>query len=359
VNGVQPNANTTRVDGAVSVNVWLPHHAMYIQSAESIDSVNVATNNFDADTGMAAGAAQTVITSRAPTRSAVGVLFPQQRRPEHHLVFQRLLRPPREQDHTADLRRHHRRADREEQAVLLLLVRGLLQHPPTQVTYSVPTAKMRAGDFSEVVGAYPTFKLYNPFSDRTGAAREQWTNNIIPSQYISPIAMNVLKYFPAVNSTKDLNGNLLFDDYVQQRDYKQERNNIDLKVNWQLKPTAMVWGKFGMMKNWGTGDNFILGFDNPSDGDTRVILTTFGTTWTLGPSTVFDANFGMSRQDQTVLPPDYGTNYGLQLGIKGVNNRTTFERAGCRPSAPPTPSARLPAGCRCGARRSATRARRR
>jgi len=62
VNGTQPNANTTRVDGAVSVNVWLPHHAMYIQSAESIDTVNVATNNFDADTGMAAGAAQTVIT---------------------------------------------------------------------------------------------------------------------------------------------------------------------------------------------------------------------------------------------------------------------------------------------------------
>ena len=27
VNGTQPNANTTRVDGAVSVNVWLPHHA--------------------------------------------------------------------------------------------------------------------------------------------------------------------------------------------------------------------------------------------------------------------------------------------------------------------------------------------
>ena len=62
VNGTQPNANTTRVDGAVSVNVWLPHHAMYIQSAESIDTVNIATNNFDADTGMAAGAAQTVIT---------------------------------------------------------------------------------------------------------------------------------------------------------------------------------------------------------------------------------------------------------------------------------------------------------
>jgi len=62
VNGVQPNTNTTRVDGAVSINVWLPHHAGYIQPAETIETVNVATNNFDADTGFAAGAAQTVIT---------------------------------------------------------------------------------------------------------------------------------------------------------------------------------------------------------------------------------------------------------------------------------------------------------
>ena len=27
---------------------------------------------------------------------------------------------------------------------------------------------MRAGDFSEVAAAYPTFKLFNPFSDRDG-----------------------------------------------------------------------------------------------------------------------------------------------------------------------------------------------
>ena len=59
---MQRNANTTRVDGAVSVNVWLPHHAGYIQPAETIETVNIATNNFEADTGMAAGAAQMVVT---------------------------------------------------------------------------------------------------------------------------------------------------------------------------------------------------------------------------------------------------------------------------------------------------------
>ena len=62
VNGVQPNSNTTRIDGAVSVNVWLPHHVGYVTSAEAIETVNVVSNNFDADLGMAGGAAITVVT---------------------------------------------------------------------------------------------------------------------------------------------------------------------------------------------------------------------------------------------------------------------------------------------------------
>ena len=215
---------------------------------------------------------------------------------------------------------------------------------------------MRAGDFSEVAAAYPTFKLYNPFSDRTGAAREQWTNNIVPAQYISAIAQNVMKFYPAVNSAKDLNSNLLFDDYEQLRQEFQKRDNFDLKINWQLKPTAMVWGKVGYMNNEGSGSEFYLGFDDPSVGDTRVILTTFGTTWTLGPSTVLDANFGMSRQDQTVLPPDLDQPYGLQSRHPGHERPDgSEERTGSRASkAAAIRSATRRAGSRCGARRSAT-----
>ena len=53
-----------------------------------------------------------------------------------------------------------------------------------------------------------------------------------------------------------------------------------------------------------------------------------GTTWTLGATTVLDANFGISRQDQTVTPPDFGTNYGIQLGIPGTNNPNDIRESG-------------------------------
>ncbi|MBL0155593.1 MAG: carboxypeptidase regulatory-like domain-containing protein [Bryobacterales bacterium] len=53
VNGTARNTNNTLTDGAVNINVWLPHHTAYVQPAESIETVNISTNSFDAEQGMA------------------------------------------------------------------------------------------------------------------------------------------------------------------------------------------------------------------------------------------------------------------------------------------------------------------
>ena len=53
VNGQNRNNNATRIDGALSVFLWLPHHTAYIPPAETIETVNVSTNNFDAEQGLA------------------------------------------------------------------------------------------------------------------------------------------------------------------------------------------------------------------------------------------------------------------------------------------------------------------
>ena len=44
-------------------------------------------------------------------------------------------------------------------------------------------------------------------------------------------------------------------------------------------------------------DNFILGFDQGSLGDTRVYSGTVGHTWTLSPTLVLDGNFGVERPE--------------------------------------------------------------
>src|SRR5690348_12453394 len=53
INGTNRNNNSTRLDGAVNIFVWLPHHTVYVPPAETIQTVNISTDNFDADQGMA------------------------------------------------------------------------------------------------------------------------------------------------------------------------------------------------------------------------------------------------------------------------------------------------------------------
>ena len=57
VNGTSRSNNNTRIDGASSTNIWVPHMTGYNPALESIETVNVVTNSFDAEQGLAGGAA--------------------------------------------------------------------------------------------------------------------------------------------------------------------------------------------------------------------------------------------------------------------------------------------------------------
>jgi len=329
VNGVQPNANTTRVDGAVSVNVWLPHHAGYIAPAETIDTVNVSTNNFDADTGMAAGAAQTVVTKSGTnnlrgsafwffngdalnSNSYYNEAFNLPETPLNRQIFGGTLGGPIVKNKLFYFGSYEKFRDRRT----------------GQYTYGVPTDRMRNGDFSEAAAAYSAFRLYNPFTGGAGGAgREPFANFQIPGNLISPISRTIMGYYPAVNTTQDLNSNQLADDYVAQRQVQVDRSNYDVKLTYQRNPAHSVWGKFSML-NADVIDNFNLGWENGSLGDTNVYVGAVGHTWTLGPTLVLDGNFGYYRQDQTVTGPDYGQNLGIQAGIPGVNDPNDIRASG-------------------------------
>src|SRR4029453_12852386 len=56
VNGASKSSNNTRIDGVSTTNVWLPHIAAYVPALESLETVNVVTNSFDAEQGRGGGA---------------------------------------------------------------------------------------------------------------------------------------------------------------------------------------------------------------------------------------------------------------------------------------------------------------
>src|ERR1041384_3489481 len=55
VNGVSRLQNNTRIDGASVIYPWLPTNTVYVPPAEAIQEVNVVTNAFDAEQGLAGG----------------------------------------------------------------------------------------------------------------------------------------------------------------------------------------------------------------------------------------------------------------------------------------------------------------
>ena len=74
VNGTSMQANLTRIDGASNAYIWLPFNTAYVPPTESIQTVSVVTNSYDAEQGNAHGAAVNVVT-RSGTNDFHGSAF--------------------------------------------------------------------------------------------------------------------------------------------------------------------------------------------------------------------------------------------------------------------------------------------
>jgi hypothetical protein len=81
------------------------------------------------------------------------------------------------------------------------------------LTGTVPTAKQRAGDFSDLLKLPngTTYQLYNPFTTRPAATagrfqRDAFPNNVIPTNLLNPVALNLLKFYPLPNQAGTAEG---------------------------------------------------------------------------------------------------------------------------------------------------------
>ena len=190
VNGTNRNNNVTRIDGAASINVWLPHHAGYVAPVETIEVVNVSTNNFDAAQGMTGGAAVTVQT-KSGTNSLRGSAFYFRQQDEFNA--RRGYFDPNKVDASTSIGGGTVGGPiRKNKLFYFGSWERNSEHQGFYTEYTVPTAKMRAGDFSEVLAINPNFKIYDPKTGTaTGANRTVFDDAILPADRISSIALKI------------------------------------------------------------------------------------------------------------------------------------------------------------------------
>ncbi len=319
VNGTSRNNNNTRLDGAVTVFVWLPHHAVYVAPADTVDTVNVSTSNFDAEQGLAGGAAVTVLTKSGTN--------------EFHGSGSWL-----HEDDSLRARNFFNSGDKpntkrnigsvtlggpilKDKLFFFGAWEGHYTTAPSTRTGTLPTEAMRAGDFSAIGTT-----IYNPFTGNPdGSDRTPFPNNAIPASLIDPIAQQMQARLPLPNGP-GTSGNYTATGLV-----KFNRDNFDVKLNYNVSSKAQIFAKYSQMNGSVYSDMWLgnppdggaggYGFgDGSGTGDTKVKVGTLGYTWTLSPNLIIDGNLSFARFDQTCLPPDYGVNYGTDvLGIPGTN----------------------------------------
>ena len=119
---------------------------------------------------------------------------------------------------------------------------------PSPNIVTVPTAKMRAGDFSDLLALGPQYQIYNPLTIRphpTQAGRftrDPFPGNIIPATLINPVARAILEYFPLPNQAGTSDGQQNFQNptAVAFETYYTATGRIDHNISSKHR----VYGRF-------------------------------------------------------------------------------------------------------------------
>ncbi len=358
VNGTARNNNNTRLDGATSVNIWLPHHSAYVPPSESIQEVNISTNNFDAEQGLAGGAAVQVIT-KSGTNQFHGSGFVYH---DNHLFRAKNFFHPNQlgENKPKSLRTipggTFGGPIKKDKLFFFGSWEGMFERVIADGRFSVPTTDQRGGNFSSFLGNVVTDSGGNPVKVTTvngqivdqrvgmifdpttgnidGTNRRVFDGNIIPTGRISSIATQLLGLIPLPN----LSGTA--SNFYNSAPMVTDRNNYDTKVNWNRNERHQVWWKFSHMKADVTaefalgaagGPGLCVGTCGSGTGTTKSYVGTAGHTWTIGNGFIIDGTFSITQRTQQVLGPDFGQNIGLDvLGIPG------HKRPGYSPERLPT-----------------------
>ncbi len=185
---------------------------------------------------------------------------------------------------------------------------------PEPSTYTVPTEKMRNGDFTEFSNL-----VYDPFTVTPSGTRSPFSGNIIPAHRINPVAKAYTAYYPLPNQAGSGNGTVgnYFTNQLRPYDYNAVLGRVDhnLRLNDRLYVSA-YWNKRREDRyNWAqdapnaTGDGVINGFAVTQGFDYRTNTGfTTGYTSTLSSTLLLDvkgswARFGEWRDPAAEFDP--------------------------------------------------------
>ena len=325
VNGTSGSNNNTRIDGASSTNIWLPHMVGYIPSLDAIETVDVVTNSFDAEQGLAGGAAINV-QIKSGTNEVHGSAF------WFHNNNNTKARPFFAPAGTQNPKNVYNQFGGTVGGPIVknkvFYFASWEQNTDRQFTSSIrsiPTIAMRNGDLSA-----SGRNVYDPATGGVnGVNREQFANNVIPTSRIDRSVALMTPLLP--NPTFDGSQN----NFFAAAPFKFDRDKIDTKFNWNATDKFTMFTRYSYLdyrtintQSFGAelGGNGVAGFSQPGMANGNSYSLTVSGTYVASPTFVVDAYYGWTKMSGDSRPPRLDENIGLDfLGIPGTNGTRFFE----------------------------------
>src|SRR4051794_20068196 len=237
VNGQPGMASNTLIEG-LDDNQKTGLLQVIIPAADALETVSISTSNYDAEFGRSGGAV-TNVTLKSGTNDLKGSAF---------------FFGNNEKTNAGDYFSHIKAPTKFANGGFTLggpIVKGklfffgdyqrTLDNNGYVIRTTVPTVKMRSGDFSEV-----TTRIYDPLTgDSTGANRTAFANNQIPADRISPITKNLLGFVPLPN----IAGAALGQNNFQQAQVREKTTDgFDSKINYTLSTKDQISYRLSFMR---------------------------------------------------------------------------------------------------------------
>ena len=338
VNG-QPSNNTVfRLDGVSQINQFFQQIQAYTPSIEAIETVSVVTSSFDADQGMAGGAAVNVQV-KSGTNSIAGSIF--DHITDYRMKSKNFFLPAGDPKGTGSVHVYggtiggpikrnkvffFASAERTRQRTE---AGNALSNSGANGLRSLPTMAMREGNFAGTGTV-----LYDP---RTGAANgtgrvafafqncpglaalsgpQFEACNYIPANRINQISKNYLSHLVAPTLAGFTN------NYFATNSYDTDYNKYDGKITWTPSARVIINGRLGYGDSYEDSapempsiDGGISPIFQGRIWDSTVHSHSLAVTSTLSPTMVMDGVFGFTRTDMLARPHTDDC-WGELLGVK-------------------------------------------
>ena len=308
INGARGFTSAITLDGAPNITTYLGNQMVgaFSPPADVVSELKVQTSIFDASIGQTQGGAINV-SLKSGTNGLHGTFYEANMNP--------VLAANNFFSNKAGLPRSNQKSNRwglsatgpimipkvyngRNRTFFMYAYEALHEKKPRGSILTVPTAKERTGDFSDLLAVGSIYQVYDPATRRAIAGGryqvDPFPGNILPTSRINPIATNILKYYSLPNTpgTVDGTNNLNRSADTEDAHYYAHIARVDQVIGSKDRMFFRVnaYKRTSFYNNWyrdaATGEFFIG--QSPLAGQ-------WDNVYTFGGRTVLDTRYSFTR----------------------------------------------------------------